>query len=504
MPSAELFEVEELPPETTILAHQASLPSHATPLPGEALPSWMFRFCEPFGMSPASLLLHDLELGDGAWWRHPSNEAIASIARRTRLTEDQVRTLTFASWAPDTLADQIPERFARVRFGLARPTGRLSHRITVCPQCLAEDETPYIRKAWLLGWLAACTIHGTVLLAECPECHAKLRMPPAYSPAFAPDRCGRCGLRFARVRRQPALDLITHLQDALILGRASGMVILPGLGALPWPLTMALFDVLLGMVWVGTKVRRRQLFLDAIATDVDCATLSEDRNSGNYDGLLILAWLLDRWPAHFPIALARLHAVRPRRQLDRWPDLNVDIRTALELLLVPAGPDDRHRPDRGAGMRWLNNLSETEADLRALAVTERAPERRVRLHTLASLRGGMSVVEAAIAAGVRDKTVRRWLRCGAAADLEAVLLRRNGSALNRGPAAEIGAWLSRHPQNNGRWKGEYLQRKVFDEFGVEITMHAALNLLKRHKPQGRRGRSCTPLTPLPDKSPVAD
>ena len=504
MPPADLFAVEELPLETTLPAHRAALPLHAAPLPGEALPSWLFRFSEPFGLSPASLLLRDLEVGDDEWWRHPSDDAIALIAGRTRLARDHLRALTFAAWTADAGADQIAERFARIRFRLARPTARHSRRIAVCPQCLAEDEAPHIRKAWVLGWISVCQTHGAVLLTECPECGGKLRMPPAFSQTFAPDRCARCGLRFARVRRRPALASVTTLQDILILGRAAGTVMLPGLGGLAWPLTMALFDVLLGMVWMGTRTRRRRLFLTAIAKEFGCDELNDEHASGNYEGLSILAWLLDRWPMHFRLAFGRLQAVRPHRQLDRWPGLGAEIRDRLEALLVAAGPDGRRRPSRGAGGRWLNSLPETEADLRAMAVAERAPERRVRLHTLANLRGGMTVVEAAKAAGVESKTVYRWLQCGAAVGLEAALLRRNGSALNRGLAAEIGAWLAQHPRNNGGWKAEQVQRAVLDQFGVEISMHAVVQLLKRHKPRRRRGRPSVPRMLLPAMPPVSD
>lgn len=503
VPSAELFEVEELPPEAMFPAHRPFLPLHTAPLPGEALPSWLFRFCAPFGLSPASLL-RGLELGEVEWWRHPTDDVIALTAGRTGLAEDQLRAMTFAAWTPDPLADLITERFARDRLRRTRPAARLSGRSSVCPECIAEDETPHIRKAWQLGWLAACPIHRSVLLTECPECHAKLRMPPTFSRTFAPDRCGRCGLRFARVRRQPALELVTDLQDALILGRASGTVILPGLGSLPWTLTMALFDVLLGMVWIGTKAHGRQVFLNAIAKEIDCPDLGEEPQGSNYEGLLILAWLLDRWPSRFPLAFARLRAVRVRHQLDRWPHLTKETRADLERLLVPAGPDDRYHPDRGAGLHWLNSLPETEADLRAMAVAERAPDRRIRLHALANLRTGMGVVEAAKIASVGAPTVYRWLRQGASGGLKALLVVRGDTNLRRGPAAEIGAWLALHPLNNGRWKADHLQRAVLDHFGVEITRHAALDLLKRYKPRGRRSRRPTPRILSPAPPPVAD
>ncbi len=55
---AEIYEVEFFDAEAV---EARRLPARVAPLPDEALPSWLLRFANPFGVSPEALLLGDGE-----------------------------------------------------------------------------------------------------------------------------------------------------------------------------------------------------------------------------------------------------------------------------------------------------------------------------------------------------------------------------------------------------------------------------------------------------------
>jgi hypothetical protein len=385
MPSSAdgLFEVElfePVGPETD--EHRQRLPGRVAPLPGEALGSWLLRYAEPFGLAPEALLLRscDIELAAATeWWRRPHRALIDGLAQQTGVGAAEIGAMTFADWLGDGRSDEMPERFSRLRFHIARPVTRQMRRTSVCPRCIAEDEIPYIRRNWTLGWITACPVHGTVLVSECPDCGTKLRLPRLSSgDYFAPDRCARCAFRLRRADDRCAHESVLDLQARMLGGRDRGVFDLPGHGIIPWPVAMALFDVLLGAVWIETKPSARTRLFARIAKDIGRDELGENAAS-SYEGLAILAWILAGWPDRLRIAIAILRARRPRRQLERWQDLDDDVRRGVEALLLAVWPDETADPDRAWWRSWIETLSETGDDLRARADRERFPHRRARL-----------------------------------------------------------------------------------------------------------------------------
>ena len=139
MSPAEIYEVEFFD-----AAERAprSLPARVAPLPDEALASWLFRFAEPFGVSPEALLLGDGEMDFTThpdWWRKPDALVVAALARGTGVPGDRIRPLSFADWPDDDgVVDSVPDRFGRQRF-TAEQTSHQSRRIGICPDCFAED-----------------------------------------------------------------------------------------------------------------------------------------------------------------------------------------------------------------------------------------------------------------------------------------------------------------------------------------------------------------------------
>jgi transposase/predicted RNA-binding Zn-ribbon protein involved in translation (DUF1610 family) len=480
---AEVYEVEFLDTE---IVEATRLPARVTPLPDEALASWMLRFADPFGVSPEVLLLGDGEAGfvmHPEWWRKPDPLLVAALARGTGVSNEAVRAMTFAGWPDDGREDAFPERFSRQRFTVEQPA-RQPRRIAVCPNCLAEDDTPYVRRTWTLGWLAACPIHGTVLARSCPECGKKLRLPALSSrDHFAPDRCPHCAFRLARVSTRAVPEPVVRFQQRVLSGRPKGIVDLQEIGVLTWPVAVALFDVLLGTVWIDTKPVNRDRLFKRVARDLGAEPFGEIADA--YQGLAILAWMFEAWPMRAQAALAILGAVRARRQMQRWPNLDANTHAHVEALLLAIWPDQQHPADRAWWREWIENLPETGDDLRTQAARERLSHRRARLLALADVRDGLPVEVAADAAGVIARTIYIWLRRGAANGLDAVLERPRWLYLTEPQVIELAAWIAAAP-DGPRWRSNRVQGEALRRFGAEISVHVANRLLRRHGPWRRR------------------
>jgi len=483
VPPAELFAVELFDVEP---AGAPALPVRVGPLPDEALASWLLRFADPFGVSPETLLIGDAEADlarSPDWWRKPDPLLVAAIARGAGLSAPQIRVMTFAEWGDDLHDDVMPERFGRQRYVAERPSQQ-TRRIGICPECLAEDDTPYVRRAWTVGWAAICETHGSILIRACPDCGAKPRLPASSSDEhFAPDRCSRCAYRLPRAPTRPAPELVRRLQRRLIEGRAKPAIDLPDVGALAWPSVAALCDVLLGALWIDTKPQARSQLFTRIARDLECEPLGDA--SDGLAALVILAWLLDAWPSHAQAALAILRASRPRRQMQRWPNLDADVRAEIEALLLQAWPDERHGADRAAWRGWIDDLPETGEDLRAQAKRERLPHRRARLLAIADVRDGLPVEVVAEIADVLPRTLYRWLKRGAAGGLDAALERPSGR-LSEPQVAELAEWIASASPDSPRWRANRVQSEALRRFGVEITIHVAGRLLRNHGRWRRR------------------
>jgi transposase len=484
----ELFEVEAFDPLLSAVGARSRLPGHVRPLPGEALGSWLFRYAEPFGVHPEMLLFRsdEDELISGVdWWRRPEPILVDTLAQRTGASVERIEAMTFMAWSADSRDSEIVERFARTRFRAGRPAVRQMRRVAVCPRCLAEDSIPYIRRNWAVGWVAVCTVHGSVLLNECLDCGAKLRMPRLSSGShFAPHRCSRCGFKLTGAMDRRAHHTVTELQVRLLEGRARGAFNLPESGPVDWLIIMALFDVLLGAIWTDTKPKARRQLFARIARDLGRDELGDDP-AGNYEGMLILAWMLNDWPERARAAISILRAPRPRRQVARQQHLEEEIQREVEKLLISAWPDESHDPDRARWRSWIDNLPETGDKLRAMAGEERFAHRRMRLHAIADVRDGVPIEAAADAAGVEPRTLYRWLRRGAVGGLNAALDRPSG-ALSHVQVAEIAEWIAAAPTLGPRRRIQSVQDEVLRRFNLQITQHVAKRLLSTYRPRPRR------------------
>jgi hypothetical protein len=277
------------------------LPLHVEPAPEEALFSWLLRLATRLGVSLHVLARESFGIDDRSgrthWWCRPHPWVLARISERTGVGVARLRRMTFEGFEPVYRDDEASARFAGRRYDTIAPQWR-AYRFAVCGQCLEADAKPYLRTPWLIGWMALCPHHGTILIERCKACHASLRVAPfATAASFSPTTCTRCAESLLGGCYSPAHPSVARMQAALLRGKCEGITELDGLGRLTWKEMVALADVLIGMVWTGlTLAEQEQIFLSYTSDP-----LNEPRGEdGIYDrrhgSLQFLAWLTEGWP----------------------------------------------------------------------------------------------------------------------------------------------------------------------------------------------------------------
>lgn len=463
------------------------LPGHIPPVEGEALLSWVAALSAVLGMTPRVFCRDALGIDvrqHPAWWRRPDPSVMARIRGLTGIDHNRLAAMTLDGWAIAP-GDDDAGRFAAKRW-----TGRQSGkawpgRVDVCPLCLTEAPRPELPLIWMLGWAGACPHHGTALTGMCPACGKVLRLRGLNASEPIDLLCGRCNAPLSDAGTVPAHSAMLDLQAALVAGQRSGTVVLPGIGTLDWPTTMALCDVLLAMVWARrTKKqrdylapRRRDRLFAGICRDLGLIGSECERIpwTENYGGLLLLAWLMEDLDQRLPKAVATLLSPRLERLLAPFLGLDDAMKDRLREILAKA--NIKQGENRRAWKLWLDSLN--AAQLREQSVRDRYKHRRQRLRALAELRDGVPIEAVAALIGFKPRSIYRWLHQGATGGLEAALERPTGKPALTGTQAEaMGQWIAAEFVHQNR---RAIIQRAREAFGIDLNPDAASKLLAKHR-----------------------
>ena len=275
------------------------LPFYVEPLPDEGLLSWLLRLASRLRVSMHSLAYSSFGVDDRGghtrWWLRPHPWLLARISERTGVPVIRLRRMTLSGYQPVYRDDEASGRFCGRRHEVLPPDRRL-FGFAVCGACIAEDDRPYLRHQWSIGWMAVCTKHKLQLIERCQQCRTGLRVTRwTTATVFAPGHCTRCGESLRLFANRPAHPSVTALQEAMLAAKLEGHMDLAGLGQLNWREFVALADILLGGVWKWTTMDQR-----AQVRDLYAGSLSDshggDMYDGRHDSLRFLAWLLNGWP----------------------------------------------------------------------------------------------------------------------------------------------------------------------------------------------------------------
>ena len=291
------------------------LPLYVAPATEEALLSWLLRLATRLRVSLHTLASRSFgieDLSDTQWWCRPHRWLLARISERTDVSVGRLRGMTFEGFEPVYRDDEASARFAGRRYDRTAPDRR-AYRFAVCGQCLQGDASPYLRSAWLIGWMAVCPVHGTLLIERCTACGAGLRAAPfATASSFSPATCTRCAKSVLGNSDVVAHPAVVHLQAALFRGKHDGVLELEGLDRLTWREMIALADVLIGMVWTDLTLAEQDEIFRSYTSDTRNQRREVDRiYDCRHGSLHFLSWLTTGWPDSPGATVGR-------RMLIRW------------------------------------------------------------------------------------------------------------------------------------------------------------------------------------------
>ena len=277
------------------------LPFYVEPMHEEALFSWLMRLVTRMGVSMHALASCsfgiDDRYGHSRWWCRPHPWLLMRISERTDVSVGRLRPMTLEAFQLAYRDDDASARFAGRRYDARAPSSR-SYRFAVCGGCLKDDARPYLRLSWLIGWMAVCPRHSTVLIERCENCSASLRVAPfATTASFAPAICTRCNGSLLKQVEHEAHPSALMMQSTLVQGKTQGVGNIEGVGRFTWQEMVSLIDVLMGTLWTDLILSDRERIFQAYKDDVGGPGKKHD---GLYDtrhgSLRFIAWLLHGWP----------------------------------------------------------------------------------------------------------------------------------------------------------------------------------------------------------------
>jgi TniQ len=201
---------------------------HVAMLPDELFSTWLVRAALAQGCDPIHLT--------GSLWpqwrawtvdmdRGLRADRLTILATRSGLDE----SLLEAGMLHPLLMLVAPSvRFEQATWPWILSLGSRNRRrhggLQFCPQCLAEDERPYFRRAWRLAWHVGCVRHGTLLADYCGRCRAPAEPHRVRAFDLTLCKCPSCGYDLRRTTTAAACS------DALIFQGLADQVLINGHG----------------------------------------------------------------------------------------------------------------------------------------------------------------------------------------------------------------------------------------------------------------------------------
>lgn len=163
------------------MVHGRLWPAHPKPLPDELLSSWIVRVAQANGIKLQTLCWMLFGNERSPWNRDVDRSApkwlIKAICEHTGAKYWDAYHTTLTTYR--TILYPSRRRSGQLRWILPIRTFAMTRKgygQQFCPQCLAEDQTPYFRKFWRTALFTFCPTHQVMLYDACPSC----RVPVAF------------------------------------------------------------------------------------------------------------------------------------------------------------------------------------------------------------------------------------------------------------------------------------------------------------------------------------
>ncbi|MCR4378068.1 MAG: TniQ family protein [Rhodospirillales bacterium] len=196
-------------------SRRAFWPFRPQPVSDESFSSWFCRTAWQNGLNPADLYriglpgarMHRIDLD-----RFACDELIETLAHYTDMDADDLRHRTFDAWNGRLIEDgaTVEKLLWLPPAGTDRTCKSFGQQ--VCPDCLREQATPYLKRHWRLAFVTGCTRHHKLLIDRCPECSAPIQ--PLFTSMHVDSvaTCWKCGFDLRKTPQTP----VTHYSDLAI------------------------------------------------------------------------------------------------------------------------------------------------------------------------------------------------------------------------------------------------------------------------------------------------
>lgn len=180
-------------------------PVHLQPQKDELLSSWIIRLAYAHGFKVESFCTKVFGYRSTIWNRDidvlAPGYVLEAIQRISGCTEDQVRGTTLKAFEGRIFEEINTGGINHWILSLGiKHRNRTLKSLMFCPKCLEEDEKPYFRRSWRLGFIIICLKHKCFLKVECDHCHSVIaphRSDMLFRSTFTESdlmvKCWKCG-----------------------------------------------------------------------------------------------------------------------------------------------------------------------------------------------------------------------------------------------------------------------------------------------------------------------
>lgn len=330
-------------------------PAHPHPYPDELLSSWLVRVAHANGLKVQTFCHLEFGLNHQVWNRDIDRLApdwiLERMGQATGLPVDSVRSTTLLPYL-GCLYLQRPSS-GQLRWILPlKIYHRMRHGfgLQYCPQCLADDQEPYFRRAWRVAFYTFCPRHNVMLQDRCPVCGSGVafhRLGLGRSQLLdhlSLSICAYCDFDL----RQAIATLIENGDDKVFYLWRKALMLTTGNRGSEAPSNPNYLDVLHHFCKLCTSRRlapQLRAYLCAQKGNIHVSLaqarmLFEQRSVSERHHVFGLAlWLLDQWPARL-LQAYQDHAVRYNELLKDF-DNPPDWYSQTVHKLTPTLPEDR-------------------------------------------------------------------------------------------------------------------------------------------------------------------
>lgn len=290
-------------------------------LPDETFSSWFRRVASANGLNARELyafLMPGCQLAGYDLDRHACRNLLENLSAVSDLSLKRLHSMMLTKW-DGIVAGSAGEK---EKIWWLAPSGRNSRKRSfgqrICVECLAEDDKPYYRDTWRLGFISDCLVHEMKLIDRCFSCGEPVQILASAQIDHAHRTCWKCASFYERdVFDQGTTTIERDCQTALANVLTEHWVNLGDHGYVHSVVYFRILYILMRLLTTGRLAKVLRYKIDEEPDAPDFGNLEAPRakeiehlSPKFRSGLVARAWWLTLdWPHRLQSVLSRAEAV---------------------------------------------------------------------------------------------------------------------------------------------------------------------------------------------------